>query len=234
MREFCEYTVANLKVKFKKENLPNDWSDVSEGINELLKLDASVNKFMKNLQRKEELYKTFHAMNATLNITYTKIMNKVTDESYFALGSLSSLLVAQAGNVHDESIINEDLTRDIKIFKSKLDGFKESYALLISTLEEINTNKELNKNKQGKLFEYKAESNFTGMNSVTLELSDIEKKIETLEKDVITIKDNLSSETKNLFEEFEAFLPDILSEFYARQTEHFQKVSESWKQISIQ
>jgi len=23
MREFCEYTVANLKVKFKKENLPN-------------------------------------------------------------------------------------------------------------------------------------------------------------------------------------------------------------------
>ena len=47
----------------------------------------------------------------------------------------------------------------------------------------------------------RAESNFTGMNSVTLELSDIEKKIEALEKDVITIKDNLSSETKNLFEE---------------------------------
>jgi len=39
------------------------------------------------------------------------------------------------------------------------------------------------------------------MNSVTVELSEIEKKIETLEKDVITIKDNLNSETKNLFEE---------------------------------
>lgn len=71
-------------------------------------------------------------MNASLNITYTKIMNKVTDESYFALGSLSSLLVAQAGNVHDESIIDEDLTRDVKIMKCKLDGFKESYALLVS------------------------------------------------------------------------------------------------------
>ena len=73
-------------------------------------------------------------MNASLNITYTKIMNKVTDESYFALGSLSSLLVAQAGNVHEESIINEDLIRDVKIFKTKLDGFKESYALLISVI----------------------------------------------------------------------------------------------------
>ena len=136
-----------------------------------------------------------------MNVTFTKVINRANDEAYYSISSLSSLMVARARNVYEEGFIAEDLLKNVKNYKAKLDGFKQGYALLISTIQEIGTNRELHKNRQTKLFEFRAESNYVAMETMSLEMAEIEKKMEALEKEVVIIKDNLTFERKNLFEE---------------------------------
>jgi len=231
MKELYEYTMASVKVKLKKESLPNELKEANERINDVLRLDQSFGKIYKNLQKREDLYKQAQKATSNLNVTFTKIINRVNDEAYYSLGSLSSLISAQARNIDDEGIVAEDLMKNARNFKTKLDSFNRGYALLISTLQEIGTNRELHKNKQIKAFEHRAESNYVAMEAVNLEMVDIEKKVEILEKDVVIIKDNLLFERKNLLEEFEVFMPDVFAENYIKQMEHYEKVHDSWVQI---
>jgi len=231
MKELYEYTMASVKVKLKKETLPQDLKEANERINEVLKLDQAFTKIYKNLVKKEDLYKQSQKLTSNLNITFTKVINRANDEAYYSISSLSSLMVQRARNVYEEGFIVEDLLKNVKNFKAKLDGFKQGYALLISTIQEIGTNRELHKNRQTKLFEYRAESNYVAMETINLEMAEIEKKMEALEKEVVIIKDNLTFERKNLFEEFEIFMPDVFAENYVKQMQHYEKVYESWIQI---
>lgn len=221
-----------LKSNLRKISLPQDLKEANERINDVLRLDQAFGKIYKNLQKKEDLYKQAQRLTSNLNVTFTKIINRVNDEAYYSLGSLSSLITAQARNVDDERIVAEDLMKNARNFKTKLDGFKQGYAMLISTLQEIGTNRELHKNKQIKAFEHRAESNYVAMEAVNLEMVEIEKKVEALEKEVVIIKDNLIFERRNLLDEFEVFMPDVFAENYLKQMEHFEKVHDSWCQIN--
>lgn len=232
IKEACEYAMASVKVKLQKDSVLSDWKDSNERIYDVLRIDGMVKKLLKTLEKKQELYKTMKSINANFNVFHMKIMNRVEKESYHAIGSLSSLMVAQARNMHDESFITENLIKHIKMFRAKVDGCKKSYALLISVLQEIGTNKELNKNKQGKIFEYRSEKNVNGIALITKEIAEIEKKIEILEKETVVIKDNLDLEAETLVELFDIYLPDALNFFNIQQADQFEKVSKTWEGIS--
>jgi len=70
-------------------------------------------------------------MSANLHIEYTKIMNRVSNEKYYSLGALSGIFVTEASLSANEMKIFEEFAKGVKSLKSRIDGLKESYGLLI-------------------------------------------------------------------------------------------------------
>lgn len=70
-------------------------------------------------------------LSSDINIFHTKLVNKIDQQEYYALGALSSVFMAEDKDVTNASIVTEGLLNDVKVLKNKMEGFKESYAVLL-------------------------------------------------------------------------------------------------------
>lgn len=59
-------------------------------------------------------------------------MNRIDDSKYYALGSLSSIFTAEIRRPSEETPIVEDFVKNVKYFRGKIEGVKESHGLILS------------------------------------------------------------------------------------------------------
>jgi len=102
---------------------------------------------MEAVKRKKTNFETLQTMSSNLNILETKIMNRISNQSYYAIASLCTLFSSAAGYQYHQKLKNDEFIDNLKIFKDKLDGFKRAYHLLLQVIQEIWTNRELLKDR---------------------------------------------------------------------------------------
>jgi len=64
-------------------------------------------------------------------------MNRIDDSKYYALGSLSSIFTAEVRRPSEETPIVEDFAKEVKYFRGKIEGVKQSHELILSVRDEI-------------------------------------------------------------------------------------------------
>jgi len=62
-------------------------------------------------------------------------MNRVNEEKYYSLGALSGIFVTEAGQSYNELKIVEEFGKGLKSLKTRIEGLKESYGLLIGVMK---------------------------------------------------------------------------------------------------
>ena len=67
-----------------------------------------------------------------MDITSTKIMNRVDDPKFYALCALSSLFTAEIRRASQQPLLVEDLLKEVKYFRGKIDGVRQSHGMMLT------------------------------------------------------------------------------------------------------
>jgi hypothetical protein len=118
-----------------------------------------------------------------------------------------AMLFGLGGHRHERQI-NLNFLNNMKLFQQKLSALKRAYQLFLQCgLEEKVLKSQLEEKK------YQQDA-----------VDALKEKILKTEKQVELMNRNLMIELKNLFEEVNIFLPDVLTVFYFNQRRYYRKV----------
>lgn len=230
MKEGFEYAKAAVSTRFIKEGASFDWKNVEAELQEVFEMDNLLSETQTCLQKiTDQPSKTQSLFGSKLDITSAKIMNRADDPKFYALCSLSCLFTAETKRASQQTPIVEDLLKEVKYFRGKIDGVKQSHGMMLSCLQQILTYQELRKTKYGKEYEYQATNDQEKIQSVSKNLDELATKIKTLYEETETIRDNLSSEIKEFITEYETCFPHGINQYYTNQVANAKNVRESSK-----
>jgi len=230
MKDGFEYAKASVSTRFTKEGASFDWKHVEAELQEVFEMDNLLSETQTYLQKlADKPAKTQQLFGSKLDITSAKIMNRADDPKFYALCSLSSLFTAEIKKSSQQTPIIEDLLKEVKYFRGKIDGVKQSHGMMLSCLQQISTYQELRKTKYGKEYEYQATNDQEKIQSVSKNLDELATKIKALYEETETIRDNLSSEIKEFIIEYETCFPHGINQYYTNQIANAKNVRESSK-----